>query len=90
MPAAQVGNVGGVEVRMTRRLHIGRVPDHLQTAVEYRDQLVAELAKVNEFLRVAGGDAALEQAEMPDFLLLGGTEIFEIRHPGRPRRYADC
>lgn len=49
--------------------------EYLLSAIEYRDHLQTELAKVNEFLRVAGKNAASSEREDPDFLLLGGSEI---------------
>jgi hypothetical protein len=51
------------------------MPEYLQTAVEYRNQLRAELAKVNEFLRFSDRGLDSHKRETPDFLFAGSDEI---------------
>lgn len=55
----------------------GAVPAYLQTAVEYRERLIAELAKVDAFLLDAGKSAWRPEYETMDFFLLGSAEIPE-------------
>ena len=58
------------------------VPDFLKTAVEYRDRLKAELAKVDEFLRTADKRPGSGRREFPEFLLTGNDEVLEALRPG--------
>ena len=60
------------------------MPAFLRTAVEYRDRLKAELARVDAFLSVAGKRPAAAGAEYPEFLLLGDDEVLESLLPDRP------
>ncbi len=53
------------------------MPDFLQAAVEYRDRLLAELARVDEFLRADGAPPTLDDRRLPDFLLLGNDEVLD-------------
>lgn len=62
---------------MSRSSQAGGTPDFLQAAVEYRERLLAELARVDEFLRADGGPAAADDRRLPDFLLLGNDEVLE-------------
>lgn len=59
-------------------------PDFLRTAVEYRDRLKAELARVDQFLGTAGRRPEAGSAEYPEFLLLGDDEVLESLLPHWP------
>lgn len=63
-------------------------PDFLKTAVEYRDRLKAELAKVDEFLETAGRRPGAGHRDYPDFLLIGNDEVLDSLRPGEPRSRA--
>jgi len=56
-------------------------PDFLRTAVEYRDRLKAELAKVDEFLRTADKRKGSGRPEYPEFLLTGNDELLDALLP---------
>lgn len=62
---------------MSRASHVDSTPDFLRTAVEYRDRLKAELARVDEFLSTAGKQAGSGRAEYPEFLLMGNDELLD-------------
>ena len=62
---------------MSRLSENGSTPDFLQAAVEYRERLREELAKVDKFLRADGEREAVDEAEYPDFLLLGDDELLD-------------
>ena len=67
-----------------------QTPEYLQTATEYREHLKAELAKVNEFLRVAGRNSESSECESPDFLHVGSNEILGVLRPRGLTRYVVC
>lgn len=52
-------------------------PTYLQTAVEYRDRLIAELAKVDAFLLEAGKSAGRRECEALESPLLDCIERVE-------------
>ncbi len=67
-------------------------PDFLRTAMEYRDRLKAELAKVDAFLSQADRRQPARQshpethsgarkADYPEFLLMGNDEVLEALNP---------
>jgi len=60
---------------------VGSTPEFLQSAAEYRDHLMAELAKVDEFIRVAVKHPASDTPEAPDFLLVGSHDLLDILTP---------
>ena len=72
---------------MSGTSRVDTTPDFLRTAIEYRDRLKAELAKVDKFLseadrRHSDGDAGGRRAEYPEFLLMGNDEVLEALNPG--------
>lgn len=66
---------------MSSTSRVETTPDFLRTAVEYRDRLKAELAKVDEFLSQAGRRPASGKREYPEFLLTGNDEVLELLSP---------
>lgn len=62
---------------MSRLSEDDRTPDFLQAAVEYRERLRAELARVEAFLRADDERPEPGEGEYPDFLLLGDDEVLE-------------
>lgn len=73
----RVNCVSMMEWHMSRTSQAGTTPDFLQAAVDYRDRLRAELAKVDEFLRSDGTQPEAEKRRLPDFLLLGDDEVLD-------------
>lgn len=79
---------------MSGTSRVETTPDFLRTAIEYRDRLKAELAKVDAFLSQADRRQPAQQsgkhpetrtgarkAEYPEFLLMGNDEVLEALHP---------
>lgn len=71
---------------MSGTSRVESTPDFLRTAIEYRDRLKAELAKVDAFLSQADkrhGDKRPEtrKADFPEFLLTGNDEVLEALNP---------
>ena len=66
---------------MSGTSRVDTTPDFLRTAVEYRDRLKAELAKVDEFLAQADRRAECGNREYPEFLLTGNDEVLELLRP---------
>lgn len=60
---------------------VDTTPDFLRTAMEYRDRLKAELAKVDDFLRQADKRPEAGTSDYPDFLLIGNDEVLEVLGP---------
>jgi hypothetical protein len=75
-----------MELFMSGTSRVDSTPDFLRTAIEYRDRLKAELAKVDAFLSEADkrqGDrqAGKPKADFPEFLLTGNDEVLEALNP---------
>jgi hypothetical protein len=78
-----------MEFNMSRVAQADPIPEYLLSAVEYRDHLNTELAKVNEFLRVAKNSSRSSECESPDFLFVGGSEILGAIRSNRLVSLAD-
>lgn len=70
---------------MSGTSRVDTTPDFLRTAIEYRDRLKAELAKVDAFLSQADRRPQGGGAEYPEFLLMGNDEVLEALNPGGVR-----
>lgn len=64
---------------MAHAYHSARTPAYLQTAVEYRDRLKAELAKVETFIRLAQQSTTPDVADFNPFPLDGLMELGTLR-----------
>ncbi len=75
-PAELVCNVSLKEFQMSDACRRdGEKPDVLQIATQYRDHLKAELAKVEEFLLMAGDLSRPSEHTGPDFWLSSGIVV---------------
>ncbi len=53
-------------------------PAFLQSILEYRERLEAELAKVNAFLCLTGQQPGSHEPDYPDFLVTGYDDVLDV------------
>ena len=70
---------------MSGAYNVESVPDFLKSALEYRDRLKTELARVDAFLREADSRPEACERACPDFLTMGvDDDVLDGLHPGAP------